>query len=124
MHQLSFSFFVFYFLEFNIINANEIKITLPPITCYTNGLENIKVNPEHSYKIVYNGGKIAKSCALVGFFGFADDKDFRDYTYQQCVSMEVFDIDCGSTDVSLQYRIRTGQSVVRHLKLSACRHLE
>ncbi|CAC5387497.1 unnamed protein product [Mytilus coruscus] len=36
--------------------------------------------------------------------------------------MEVFDIDCGSSDVSLQYRIRTGQSVVKHLNDTRLQH--
>lgn len=101
-----------------------IAVTLPPITCYTNGLKNCKVNVEHSYRVVYNGGKIDRSSVLLGFYGFSDDQDFRDYTYQKCISMEVFDIDCGSTYVSLQYRIRTGQSVVRHMNVSTYRNLE
>lgn len=92
-----------------------IAVSLPPLTC-SYGFEDYKVNPEHSYKVVYNGGKIKRLCALLRFYGFSDDKDYNEYTYQKCISIEEFNIDCGSSNVTLEYRTKkTGISSIRSL---------
>ncbi|XP_071121010.1 uncharacterized protein [Mytilus edulis] len=115
MHQFCVFLFMFYFLDFNITYAAIETISLPPLTC-SYGFEDYKINPEHSYKVVYNGGKIKRLCALLRFYGFSDDKDYNEYTYQKCISIEEFNIDCGSSNVTLEYRTKkTGISSIRVL---------
>ncbi|CAG2206008.1 unnamed protein product [Mytilus edulis] len=60
MHQFCVFLFMFYFLDFSITYAAIKTISLPPLTC-SYGFEDYKINPEHSYKVVYNGGKIKRS---------------------------------------------------------------
>ncbi|XP_063398016.1 uncharacterized protein LOC134682977 isoform X2 [Mytilus trossulus] len=96
-------------------------VSLSPLKC-SYGVQDFKVNPEHSYKVVYNGGKIKMFCALLLFYGFSDDKDYNEYTYQKCVSIEEFNSDCGSSNVTLEYRTLTGTASVRYLKDTFLQH--
>ncbi|CAC5387498.1 unnamed protein product [Mytilus coruscus] len=121
MHQFCVFLFVFYCMDFNITYAAIKTISLPPSIC-SYGEEDYKVNPQHSYRVVYNGGKVKRFCALLMFYGFSDDKDYNEYTHQKCISMEVFNIDCGSTNVTLEYRTIIGTSSFRSLKDTVLQH--